>query len=45
MRARGGGTGTDVRLTFTPGTTGSYTIQVTAYIYENNGGTFVLTVN
>jgi hypothetical protein len=41
----GGGTGTDVRLTFTPGTTGSYTIQVTAYIYENNGGTFVLTVN
>jgi len=41
----GGGTGTDARITFTPATTGTYTVQITAYIYENNAGTFTLTVN
>jgi len=41
----GGGTGTDARLTFTPTTTGNHTIQVTAYVYTNNGGTFQITVN
>jgi hypothetical protein len=41
----GGGTGTNARLSFTPTSSGNYTVQVTAYVYDNNGGTFVLTVN
>jgi hypothetical protein len=41
----GGGTGTDARLTFTPTATGNHTIQVTVYIYDNNAGTFTVTVN
>ncbi len=41
----GGGTGNDARLTFTPSTTGTYTIQVSTYVFADNAGTFVLTVN
>lgn len=41
----GGGTVTDARLSFTPSTTANYTIQVTVYIYQNNGGTFTVSVN
>ena len=41
----GGGTGMDAKLTFTAATAGIYNIQVTAYIYDNNAGTFTLTVN
>ncbi|MBL8628947.1 MAG: hypothetical protein JNM81_04925 [Rhodospirillaceae bacterium] len=41
----GGGTGTDVRLTYTPTTTGAHTVQIGHYLTANNAGTFVLTVN
>jgi hypothetical protein len=41
----GGGTGTDARLTFTPTTTGTHTIQIGHYVTANNAGTFVLSVN
>ncbi|MBL8644038.1 MAG: hypothetical protein JNK21_08885 [Rhodospirillaceae bacterium] len=41
----GGGTGNNARVTFTPTTTGNHVIQVTAYVYANNGGTFTITVN
>lgn len=41
----GGGTGTDAHLTYTPTTTGNHTIQVTVYIYDNNAGSFTVTVN
>jgi hypothetical protein len=40
----GGGTGTDAKLTFTPSSSGTYTIQVTAYVYDDNAGSFVLSV-
>lgn len=40
----GGGTGNDARLTFTPTSSGTYTIQVTTYIFADNAGTFTLTV-
>lgn len=41
----GGGTGTDARINFTPTSTGNHTIQVTAYVYANNGGTFQIRVD
>jgi hypothetical protein len=41
----GGGGVADARVTFTPTTTGTHTIQVTTYIFENNAGTFTLSVN
>jgi hypothetical protein len=40
----GGGTGDDAKLSFTPTSSGTYTIQVTTYIFPDNAGTFVLTV-
>jgi hypothetical protein len=39
-----GGTGNNIRLTMTPSTSGNYFLQVTAYIYDNNGGTFTISV-
>lgn len=41
----GGATGTDARLSFTPTTTGSHTVQIGTYVTPNNAGTFVLSVN